>query len=126
MQVYLITGVLFLIIDLCWILLVARSMYIDAIPSLLTTNTSWLPVVAFYLLYPAGLKFLAIDHAPTAKTAALRGGVLGLTAYGTYCLTAQALFTEWTWTLTLADCAWGTVLSGSVALIVSLYQQRKK
>lgn len=126
MQVYLMTALLFLFIDLSWIFLVAKSMYMATLPSLLTTETAWLPVLIFYLLYPAGLLYLAINAANTARTAALRGAVLGLTAYGTYTLTAQALFAGWTWSLTLADCAWGTVLSATVAYLISSYQHRNK
>ena len=53
--------------------------------------------------------------------AGLRGGVLGLTAYGTYALTGQSLFAGWGWSLTFVDCAWGMVLSAVVAYLTTRF-----
>ena len=44
------------------------------------------------------------------------GALFGLFAYGTYDLTNQATLRNWTTTLTIADMAWGTLVSGIAAV----------
>jgi uncharacterized membrane protein len=43
------------------------------------------------------------------------GALLGLVAYGTYDLTNQATLKTWSTTITLADMAWGSVLTALAA-----------
>jgi uncharacterized membrane protein len=108
---------LYLSADCLWIYFVARNMYQSHMSSLLALHPSWPPAIGFYLLYGFGLWFLAIKPSAKPMNAAVRGGIVGLTAYGTYSLTGQSLFANWGWDLTLADCAWGTVLSAVVAFL---------
>ena len=54
--------------------------------------------------------------AESLRTAALNGALFGFFAYATYDLTNQATVRNWT-TLSLADMAWGTVLSAAAAAI---------
>ena len=42
---------------------------------------------------------------------AVKGAIFGLVAYATYDLTNQATLRDWPVTVTLADIAWGTVLT---------------
>lgn len=108
---------LFLTIDSLWIYFVAKNLYQDSVESILAVNPQWLPALIFYVLYSFGLWFFAIRSSGKANNAAIRGAILGLTAYGTYALTGQALFQGWEWSLTLADCAWGALISATVAYI---------
>jgi uncharacterized membrane protein len=55
--------------------------------------------------------------AESLRTAALNGALFGFFAYATYDLTNQATVRNWTTTLSLADMAWGTVLSAAAAAI---------
>jgi uncharacterized membrane protein len=114
---YIFSIVIFICLDMVWISQVAQSMYRSALGPILTPEPRWVPALAFYLIYILGLWFLAIRSSSKAKEAALRGAVLGLTAYGTYALTGMALFNGWTWSLTLFDCGWGIGLSALVAYL---------
>jgi len=76
------------------------------------------PAAAFYFLYVGGIVFIAVAPGLAADkwTVALtRGMALGLIAYATYDLTNQATLKQWSTTVTLADMAWGTVLTGVAA-----------
>lgn len=118
---YTFVAVVFMSIDLLWISMVARKMYIDQLSPILSGQPAWVPALLFYFLYAFGLWFLAVRSSTRTEHAAMRGAILGLTAYGTYALTGQALFAGWGWSLTLVDCAWGTVLSAGVAYLTRKY-----
>lgn len=113
--------VLFLCLDLAWISLIARQMYIDKLSPILAGQPGWLSALMFYFVYIFGLWFLAIKPSIKATHAAARGAILGLTAYGTYALTGQTFFAGWTWSLTLADCAWGILISATVAYLTTRF-----
>ena len=84
----------------------------------LLADTVNLPAaVAFYLMYVAGVLILAIlpnKDAGLGKTAQT-GALLGAFAYATYDLTNQATLKTWSTTITLADMAWGSVLTALAA-----------
>lgn len=104
-------------LDSMWIYFVASQMYLNHVSSILAAHPGWPPVLGFYMVYSFGLWFLAIKPSIKPSAAALKGAVLGLTAYGTYALTAQALFQGWDWSLTISDSLWGMVLSAIAAFV---------
>lgn len=55
--------------------------------------------------------------AGSATVTLVHGALLGCVAYATYDLTNQATLKNWSWTLTIADLIWGTVLSAVSAYI---------
>jgi uncharacterized membrane protein len=74
----------------------------------------------FYLLFVLGLVFFAVRPAIASgdwKTALLQGAAFGFFCYATYDLTNQATLKTWSTVVTLADLAWGTVLSGTAATV---------
>jgi uncharacterized membrane protein len=114
---YALIVLIYFCVDCLWIYFVARDMYQSHVSSILALHPAWSPVLGFYLVYGFGLWFLAVKPSAKPWNAAIRGAVVGLTAYGTYSLTGQALFTGWSWELTLADSAWGMFLSAVVAFL---------
>lgn len=114
---YALAVLLYLMVDSLWIYFVARDLYESHVASILAMHPAWPPAIGFYLIYGFGLWFLAIKPSATPSNAAVRGLIVGLTAYGTYALTGQALFEGWAWSLTLADCSWGMFLSAVVAYL---------
>ena len=46
--------------------------------------------------------------------------MLGLVSYGAYDLTNQATLLGWSWRVTLADLAWGSLATAAAALLASL------
>ncbi|MGV2066827.1 DUF2177 family protein [Agrobacterium sp. 22-226-1] len=117
---YLFTLVAFLVIDFIWLSTMASRLYRPAIGDLLAENFRLTPAVVFYLIYAAGLTFLAVRPAfQTGEwtTALLYGAVVGFMAYATYDLTNQATLKSWSTTLTVADLLWGTFVSAAAATI---------
>lgn len=111
---YLAAGIVFLVIDAIWLTTMADTLYRPLLGDRLAPQFHLAPAVFFYLIYVGGMVFLAI--LPALATgglgkALLNGAVLGLVAYATYDLTNQATLRDWPLTVTLADIAWGTVLT---------------
>jgi uncharacterized membrane protein len=117
---YVVTLPVFVAIDFVWLSIMATTLYRPVMGDMLIADFRLAPAFAFYLIYVAGLTFLAIR--PGLKkgspgSAALHGIIVGFTAYATYDLTNQATLRQWSTALTLADLAWGSILSGTAALI---------
>jgi uncharacterized membrane protein len=118
---YLITLISFVIIDLVWLLWIARSTYVAEMGNLLRKEPQLIIAVAFYLLYAAGLMFFAIVpgvKAGSVMYAMFLGAALGLVAYGTYDLTSLSVVEGFNLRIALIDLAWGTALSGATAAFV--------
>lgn len=115
--------VAFLIIDGIWLGVVAKSFYATHMGDLLRKNFLPLPAVAFYLVYTAGLVFLAVRPGQadvSLASVALYGAVVGFMAYGTYDMTNLATLRDWPWIISVVDMIWGTVLSATVATLSAM------
>ena len=107
-----------LILDALWIGLYMAPAYKAALGDLMLPQPRFGSAAAFYLLYGAGVAFLAVApglRAVSWQTAAVQGAVLGLIAYATYDLTNYSILKVWPLGLTLIDIAWGVVLTGAAA-----------
>jgi uncharacterized membrane protein len=116
---YISSAIAFLILDIAWLSFAASRLYRPVIGEILADKVSLAPAVAFYLIYIAGIVFLAV--APSIKAGsfgrvALTAAVLGLVCYATYDLTNQATLKVWSLRITLADLAWGTFVTTAAAL----------
>jgi uncharacterized membrane protein len=111
---YIVTLAVFVAIDSVWLGTMADRLYRPAMGDMLAPDFRLAPAVLFYLVYVAGLTFLAVRPglvSGSLRTAILHGAVLGFTAYAAYDLTNQATLKNWSTTLTVADLIWGTLLS---------------
>lgn len=114
-----IAALLFLALDLIWLSLVARSVYVAEIGSLLKPKPNLVAAVAFYVTFIAGLTFFVLQPGFMAEDivrGALIGAAFGLVTYATYDLTNLATLNGFTVRIALIDMAWGTVLTGLVSL----------
>lgn len=112
------TLVAMLILDALWIGLYMAPAYKSALGDLMLAQPRFASAAAFYLLFAAGVVFLAVApglRALSWQTAAVHGAVLGLIAYATYDLTNYSILKVWPLGLSLADIAWGTLLSAVAA-----------
>lgn len=120
-------AVLFLVIDIIWLLWLGRGFYVNEIGDLLRQPPNFGAAGAFYALYVTGLMIMVIWPAfqgQSASQALLNGALLGLIAYGTYDLTNLAVMKGFTTRIALIDMAWGTVLTGSVSALTVLVGTR--
>ena len=107
-------------IDFVWLLLSNDKLYRPILKDILVDGFRPAPAIAFYLVYAAGLVYFAVRPGLASESwsrALLNGALFGFFAYATYDLTNQATLRNWTTTLTVADMAWGTILSAVAAAI---------
>lgn len=111
---YVATLVIMLAIDFGWLSTMAGPLYRATLGDVLLENFRPAPALAFYLLYVVGIMVFVVPRDPAAfdwRQVAGFGALLGLVSYATYDLTNYATVKPWSLTLTLADMAWGTVLT---------------
>ncbi len=116
---YPLTLVIFAAIDAVWLTLMAPT-YRATLGDILLDGFRPVPALLFYLMYLAGVMVFATAPAVRERTwrAALwRGGLFGLSAYGTYDLTNYASLKAWTLQLTVLDMIWGTFVPGTAATL---------
>lgn len=118
----------FVILDAAWLSLVAMDLFQRQLGPILRPAPVVGAIVAFYLVYVAGLVALAVWPALSHQSwrmAAAQGAVLGLTAYATFDLTNLAVIERWTIGLAVADMAWGVTASTLSALAGYSVGQRR-
>jgi uncharacterized membrane protein len=113
----------FLVLDGLWLGVIAKSFYSNHLEDLLRRNFLILPAVLFYLIYNAGLVFLAVRPGQldvSLGSVALHGAIVGFLAYGTYDMTNLATLKDWPAIVSVVDIIWGSVLSATVATFSAL------
>ena len=116
---YVLTTVVFLIIDMAWLGIIAKNLYQKYLGDFLTDNVNWTAAIIFYLIYVAGVSVFAIYpsvNKNSALSAAIMGGLFGFFAYATYDLTNLATLKNWPLPIVFIDIAWGVVLTAIVGL----------
>lgn len=116
---YLLTTVVFLIIDLAWLGFIAKDLYQKYLGDFMAEKVNWTAAIIFYLIYIVGISVFAIYPAVnmnSALNAALMGGLFGFFAYATYDLTNLATLKGWPLPIVFIDIAWGVVLTSIVSL----------
>lgn len=111
-------GAAFLLLDLLWLGVIARSWYHSQMEGLIASSFNAPGAIAFYLIYLVGVIVFAISPALSSGSvmdAALRGALFGFFCYATYDLTNLAVMRGYPLKLALVDIAWGTVLTGAAA-----------
>lgn len=115
---YLLTTVVFLVIDLVWLGFVAKDLYRKYLGSFLSRDVNWTAAIIFYLLFIIGIFFFCILPAHVKQslgTALLHGALFGFFTYATYDLTNLATLKNWPLPIVFIDIAWGSVLTASVS-----------
>ena len=115
---YTATLIAFVAIDFIWLSTMADRLYRPTLGDMLAPQFRLAPAVAFYLVYAAGLTFLAVRTglmSGSIATAIIYGAAVGFMAYATYDLTNQSTLKNWSTVLTVADLVWGTVLSAAAS-----------
>jgi uncharacterized membrane protein len=114
---YLLTFIVFLIVDMFWLGIVAKSLYQKYLGSFLADKVNWAAAFIFYLIYIAGISIFAIYPAAnkgSAFDAILMGALFGIFTYATYDLTNLATLKGWPLVIVFVDILWGAFLSALV------------
>lgn len=119
-KTYVITLVVFVLIDAVWLGFIAKDLYSKELGFLISKSPKWLAAVLFYLIFVAGLCYFAVIPAisnESIKIAIINGILLGFVSYATYDLTNLATIDNWPIKVTIIDLIWGSFLGGTVSII---------
>ncbi|HOM40380.1 MAG TPA: DUF2177 family protein [Bacteroidales bacterium] len=119
-RLFLIALPVFFVIDMIWLVLVARNFYKEQIGFIMKPEINWVAAILFYLLFIAGLVVFVISPAVEKRTwihALGYGALFGLVTYATYDLTNLATLKEWPLKVTIIDLIWGALLASSVSVV---------
>jgi uncharacterized membrane protein len=124
---YLLSLVVFFLIDMAWLGLAAKNFYRSQLGEMLSPKVNWAAAVLFYLLFIAGLQLFVIApalEAGGALQALWQGAFFGLVTYATYDLTNLATLRNWPLLVTAIDLAWGAFLGAAVSFLSTLAASR--
>jgi len=123
LKLFIIALPVFFVIDMVWLVLVAKKFYQEQIGFLMKPDINWFAAIIFYLLFIAGLIIFVISPAVEKHSwvhALLFGALFGLITYATYDLTNLATLKDWPLIVTVVDLIWGTVLASAISVITYL------
>lgn len=127
MKLYLLSLLVFLGVDMVWLLVIAKDLYAKYLGYLMTDRPNLWAAGIFYLLFVVGLVVFVIQPAlekDSIVEAIWRGALFGLITYATYDLTNLATIKNWPLLITIVDMVWGATLSVVVAVISMILVQR--
>lgn len=116
---YLLTFIVFLMIDMLWLGVIAKNIYQKYLGNFLSDNVNWTAAIIFYFIFVAGISIFAIYpavHKGSVSHAILMGALFGFFTYATYDLTNLATLKGWPLPIVIIDIIWGSVLSAIVSL----------
>lgn len=125
-RTYLIALFVFFVIDIIWLVVVARKLYQKELGYLMSDKPNWIAAMIFYLIFIVGLVFFVINPALEKGSwsyALLAGMLFGLITYSTYDLTNLATVKDWPLKITIIDLIWGSSLGGVVCTITYFITQ---
>jgi|SRR6056297_1377590 len=119
-KAYIISFIVFFIIDMLWLGIIAKSFYRNQIGHLLKDSFNFPVALGFYLIFVAGLFFFVTNRAVIYSSwqyALFVGIFFGFITYGTYDLTNLATLEDWPVKLVIVDILWGGILCGLTSLV---------
>jgi uncharacterized membrane protein len=126
-RLFLIALPTFFVIDMAWLVLVARKFYSEQIGFLMRPDIGWAAAILFYLLFIAALVIFVIVPAVEKHSwlhALIYGAFFGLVTYATYDLTNLATLKDWPVLITIVDLIWGSVLAALISIITYFVSSR--
>jgi uncharacterized membrane protein len=109
-----------IVIDLIWLLGIAKNLYRNDMGSLMASEPKLLAGLGFYLLYALGTSIFVIIPAVSKQSwiyAVQYGALFGFFCYMTYDLTNLAVIRDFPVRLALVDIAWGAAVTAVSATI---------
>jgi len=119
-RLFLIALPAFFVIDMAWLVLIARKFYSEQLGFLMKPDVGWTAAILFYLLFIAALVIFVIAPAVEKHSwvhALIYGAFFGLVTYATYDLTNLATLKDWPVVVTIVDLIWGSVLAALISVI---------
>ena len=115
---YLLTLIVFLIVDMFWLGIIAKNLYQKYLGGFLTDRVNLTAALIFYLIYVVGISIFAIYPAVSKGSvlnAILMGALFCIFTYATYDLTNLATLKGWPLYIVFIDIFGGAFLSALVS-----------
>lgn len=112
---YLITFIVYFLVEITWLTLVARNFYAKYLGHLMADNPNLIVSIIYFIVAVVGLVFFAVNPAVEKNSltyALMAGAIFGLMTYATYSMTNFATLKDWPFIVTVVDVGWGIVLNG--------------
>ncbi len=116
---YLLTTIVFFILDMLWLGLIAKDLYNKYLINFLNDKVNWTAAILFYLLFIIGIFYFCILPAiekDSISKAIIGGAFFGIITYATYDLTNLATLKNWPLPIVFIDIIWGMVLTMIVSV----------
>src|SRR5574344_888761 len=101
------TFVVFLLLDLVWLVKISPKFYKKNIGHLMADKVNYIPAIVFYLAFIVAITIFVIGPAYAGglgwSHALIYGALFGFITYGTYDLTNFATLKKWPLNVTIAD-----------------------
>lgn len=125
---YVVTALIFAVLDVAWILLVANPLYQGQIGGLLAPKANLLGAVLFYVIFVAGMVHYGVR--PNAQDVSVRQRVTGAALFGfftyaTWALTGFAVLKDFTALVAVTDILWGAAACSLVTWITATILRRR-
>lgn len=127
LKLYAVALTSFMLIDLLWLGVIARSFYRSQLGHLMRADVNWAAAVGFYLVFVVGIVVLVVWPAMERESlgqALLLGALFGLVTYAAYDLTNLATLEGFPPRMVVVDLVWGTALCAGVSAITYLAAAR--
>ncbi|MFI3284955.1 MAG: DUF2177 family protein [Erysipelotrichaceae bacterium] len=120
LKLFMITLLIFLVVDFVWLAFISRSFYQQQLGHLMSEKINWVAACIFYVLFVCALIYFVIQ--PSLQTQNIQQLIIsslffGLITYATYDLTNLATLASWPLVVSLVDIVWGSGLSLVTSLL---------
>ena len=127
LKLYAVALTSFMVIDLIWLGVIARSFYQSQLGHLMRADVNWAAAVTFYLIFVVGIVVLVVWPAIERESlgqALLLGALFGLVTYAAYDLTNLATLEGFPLRMVVVDLIWGMALCTGISAITYLASTR--
>jgi len=120
LKAYVVSFLIFLVVDAVWLTLVAPKFYKSQIGHLMSDSPNLIAALIFYLIFIVGIVYFVL--LPSLEThdftkLIISAILFGFITYATYDLTNLATLKDWPIKVTIVDLIWGTSLSSIVSIL---------
>ena len=128
-KLFIISMLVFFILDMTWIGYIAKGMYFKSYAKWLRLDNGgllpvWWAIVIIYALFAFATLTLVVPLSQGSLFAAFfYGASLGVVIYGVYDFTCVAIFKDWPVMMAFVDWLWGTILC-AVSATITVYVSR--
>ena len=125
---YVVSALIFAVLDVAWILLVANPLYQSQIGDILAPKANLPGAVLFYVIFVAGMVHYGVrPNSPdtTTRQRVTGAALFGFFTYATWALTGLAVLKDFTALVAVTDILWGAAACSLVTWLTSVTLRRR-